>query len=473
MADTPLDPLADLVALADSPDLEARIVAHLSARLMAGEMYTSVGATLLTLNPFRALASNAPAAMAAFRRCGGVSMLLPPHLFKATAAAYEASARAPQAIVITGESGAGKTENARLITAFLASYSSAHANIVATRIQRANLLLEAFGNAATARNANSSRFAKHTSILLTPAGVVAGGVLATFLLDRSKVCARDDDAPYHVVKFLAAAPDDVRAPLRLPAAAAAAPGDAASFRGVLLCAKELGFADADVHALLAAVAAGRHLLNLEFDDEGGALRAVPGAALDALAAILGAPPDAVAASLTSRDLIVRGVAVSHHHSAQEACVARDSAAKALYSAAFDAAVALVNAAIAPAAGTVVSRVIHLIDVYGFEGDASAGNFSATQSTAQLVASARSPFGPWTRRGLVCAPTGAPPGWQQGWSARRCDSGRALVVGGRSVTVLWDADGSRYGRGAGLSVLLEGALAAHSADAQGELREPLG
>jgi hypothetical protein len=66
-------------------------------------------------------------------------------------------------------------------------------------------------------------------------------------------------------------------------------------------------------------------------------------------------------------------------------------------------------------------------------------------------------------GAMAQQPGAPAWW--------CADG--LVVGGRSVTVLWDADGSRYGRGAGLSVLLEGALAAHSADAQGELRVPLG
>ena len=65
-----------------------------------------------------------------------------------------------------------------------------------------------------------------------------------------------------------------------------------------------------------------------------------------------------------------------------------------------------------------------------------------------------------------APAGAPgaPAW---W----CADG--VVVGGRAVTVLWDADGSRYGRGAGLSVLLEGRLVAHSADAQGTLRVALG
>ena len=74
------------------------------------------------------------------------------------------------------------------------------------------------------------------------------------------------------------------------------------------------------------------------------------------------------------------------------------------------------------------------------------------------------------RALRVAPLQVPAG-QPGAPAWWCADG--LVVGGRRVTVLWDADGSRYGRGAGLSVLLEGALAAHSADAQGELSVPLG
>ena len=68
--------------------------------------------------------------------------------------------------------------------------------------------------------------------------------------------------------------------------------------------------------------------------------------------------------------------------------------------------------------------------YLFYTGVSAANYSATLSSAQLVASAPSPFGPWTRRGLVCEPRGAPPSWMQTWDARRCDSGRALVVQGR-------------------------------------------
>jgi len=58
------------------------------------------------------------------------------------------------------------------------------------------------------------------------------------------------------------------------------------------------------------------------------------------------------------------------------------------------------------------------------------NYTQFQATAQLLATSPSPDGPWTRRGLVCTPAGAPPLWQPQWNARRCDSGRALVVGGR-------------------------------------------
>jgi hypothetical protein len=66
----------------------------------------------------------------------------------------------------------------------------------------------------------------------------------------------------------------------------------------------------------------------------------------------------------------------------------------------------------------------------FYSGTSLHSYNATQSCAQLVASAPSPDGPWTRRGVVCAPDGAPPAWNQSWHARRCDSGRAMTVSGR-------------------------------------------
>jgi hypothetical protein len=68
--------------------------------------------------------------------------------------------------------------------------------------------------------------------------------------------------------------------------------------------------------------------------------------------------------------------------------------------------------------------------YLFYSGTSRASYNATQSCAQLVASAPSPDGPWTRRGVACAPDGAPPAWNQSWHARRCDSGRAMVVGAR-------------------------------------------
>jgi hypothetical protein len=67
--------------------------------------------------------------------------------------------------------------------------------------------------------------------------------------------------------------------------------------------------------------------------------------------------------------------------------------------------------------------------YLFYTGTSLANYTQTLTSAQLVASATAPGGPWTRHGLVCWPVGAPPSWNQSWNARRCDSGRALVVDG--------------------------------------------
>lgn len=61
---------------------------------------------------------------------------------------------------------------------------------------------------------------------------------------------------------------------------------------------------------------------------------------------------------------------------------------------------------------------------------TAANYSETRTSAQLVAEAASPEGPWTRRGVVARPLGSPPDWSSPWNARRLDSGRAMIVGGQ-------------------------------------------
>ena len=111
-----------------------------------------------------------------------------------------------QSILVSGESGAGKTETCKLIMnylAYLGGYTEMATNLgtrgVETKVLESNPLLEAFGNAKTSRNDNSSRFGKFTEIQFDSQWRIAGAAIRTYLLERSRVVSvNDPERNYHV-----------------------------------------------------------------------------------------------------------------------------------------------------------------------------------------------------------------------------------------------------------------------------------
>lgn len=116
----------------------------------------------------------------------------PPHIFAVADAAYQAllHQRQNQAIVISGESGAGKTESANLLLKQLVYLSKAPNRNLEERILQINPIMEAFGNATTGINANSSRFGKYLDLTMTKGGKVTGARIAVYLLEQSRVVAQ-------------------------------------------------------------------------------------------------------------------------------------------------------------------------------------------------------------------------------------------------------------------------------------------
>ena len=149
----------DLVALED-PNERAMLHA-LRERYERDVIFTSIGPVLVVVNPYRPVASCAAASLAQLARFEPEA--LPAHAFSIASAAYsglvDSVPGCPQSILVSGESGAGKTETTKLLVACLALVSSSSGAIVESALE-SGLLLEAFGNAKTVYNHNSSRFGK-------------------------------------------------------------------------------------------------------------------------------------------------------------------------------------------------------------------------------------------------------------------------------------------------------------------------
>ena len=169
---------------------ETTVLSNIERRYLENDIYTFTGSILLAVNPYERLPIYAEDYMPRFQ--GQPLSRNEPHVFASAEEAYQRirKDRRPQSIVVSGESGAGKTETNKYLMRYLAWRSRGGKGggaDLATAILQSNPILEAFGNAKTGRNNNSSRFGKFIRIYFDPKGGVGGAVMATYLLEKSRV----------------------------------------------------------------------------------------------------------------------------------------------------------------------------------------------------------------------------------------------------------------------------------------------
>uniref|UniRef100_A0A6I8R3M0 Myosin, heavy chain 8, skeletal muscle, perinatal n=1 Tax=Xenopus tropicalis TaxID=8364 RepID=A0A6I8R3M0_XENTR len=190
---------------------EASVLYNLKERYAAWMIYTYSGLFCATVNPYKWLPVYNPEVVAGYR--GKKRVEAPPHIFSLSDNAYQAmlTDRENQSVLITGESGAGKTVNTKRVIQYFATIaalgdpgkkkepSNSLKGTLEDQIIQANPLLEAFGNAKTVRNDNSSRFGKFIRIHFGTTGKLSSADIETYLLEKSRVTFQlSAERSYHI-----------------------------------------------------------------------------------------------------------------------------------------------------------------------------------------------------------------------------------------------------------------------------------
>eukprot|EP00041_Stephanoeca_diplocostata_P035801 m.1275779 g.1275779 ORF g.1275779 m.1275779 type:complete len:1469 (+) comp24762_c0_seq12:253-4659(+) len=312
--------VADLTLLDDmTPQL---ILHNLKKRFSDGNIYTNVGTILISINPYKRLPLYTDDVIKRYmRKTPGQE--LPPHVFNIAHDAYYGITgfQQLQSIVISGESGAGKTEATKQCLQYLAAIAGSETG-VENKILMANPILEAFGNAKTLRNDNSSRFGKYIEVYMNEKNKISGCQIKHYLLEKVRVSQpgqgeRNFHVFYQLCKAAEAATQQKLSLLRKPAgyhilsscSDVATINDTEDFKELTEAFIALKFSPEEVQGLYSVLGAILALGNLTFVEHKADQAAVAKDArkhLTTAADILQLDQFALAEALVSREIKVSG-----------------------------------------------------------------------------------------------------------------------------------------------------------------------
>ncbi|XP_037809437.1 unconventional myosin-XV [Lucilia sericata] len=360
---------------------EASLLWNLRLRYDKGLIYTFAGSILIAVNPYKMFPDSYGLEVAK-QYAGKPLGTMPPHLFAIGAAAH-AALPSPQVVVISGESGSGKTESTKLVMQYLAAVvpggGSASA-VITEQILEAAPLLEAFGNARTARNDNSSRFGKYLEVYFKN-GAIVGAKITQYLLEKSRIVTQaPGERNYHVFyEMLGGLSEAERTKYGLleadkyfylnQGATDCAPGrvDWDSLQSAM---QVLGVSEGEREGIIRVLASVLHLGNVYFHrrqlrhgQEG--VEVGSDAEIKWAAHLLHISAEGLHRALTSRITEARSERLHTPLSIDQALDSRDAFAKALYSGLFNWLVSRINS-IVQKGGTHDAHRISILDIFGFE-----------------------------------------------------------------------------------------------------------
>ncbi|XP_016845570.1 unconventional myosin-XV isoform X2 [Nasonia vitripennis] len=373
----------DMIQLSDLN--EASLLWNLKIRYDKELIYTYTGSILVAVNPYKMFDIYGLDQVKLYE--GRILGTLPPHLFAVGSSAYSQvsaanNASANQVVVISGESGSGKTESTKLVMQYLAAVNRAPSNLVTEQILEAAPLLESFGNAKTPRNDNSSRFGKYLEVFFRD-GVIVGGRVTQYLLEKSRIVTQaTDERNYHVFYELLAGLDQQlrdKYGLLTPdkyfylnqggSCDIDGKNDTQDFKALLSAMQVLGFTSEEQDTIFKILSSVLHLGNVYFHrkqmrhgQEG--VEVGSDAEIRWAAHLLQINSDGIIRALTTKTTEARNERVLTALNIDQALDARDAFAKALYSSLFSWLVARVNHIVYK--GTKQTAAISILDIFGFE-----------------------------------------------------------------------------------------------------------
>lgn len=356
---------------------------NLKKRFEGAEIYTYIGHVLVSVNPFRDLGIYTDHVLDSYK--GKNRLEMPPHVFAiAEASYYNMKAYSEnQCVIISGESGAGKTEAAKRIMQYIANVSggqSSDIQKVKDMVLATNPLLESFGNAKTLRNNNSSRFGKYLQIHFNPQGEPIGADITNYLLEKTRVVGQiTNERNFHIFyqftkgatqqhreTFGVQKPETYVYTSRSKCLEVDGIDDLAEFQDTLNAMKVIGLSQAEQDNIFRMLSAILWTGNLAFrEDDDGYAAVSDQSVVEFLAYLLEVDPRSLIKAITIRILTPRnGEVIESPANIAQATATRDALAKAIYNNLFDWIVERVNQSLKARVPT--SNSIGILDIYGFE-----------------------------------------------------------------------------------------------------------
>jgi len=347
-------------------------------------IYTYIGNVAVSVNPYKTLDIYNEETIEKYR--GRNFYELPPHIFAVSNIAYQSMKEhsKDQCILITGESGSGKTEASKLVMKYVAKVSSSVNKVedIKQQLLQSNPVLEAFGNAKTNRNDNSSRFGKYMDIEFDFKGDPLGGVISNYLLEKSRVVRQSSgERNFHIFYQLLAGADsqlleklnlNIEDKFKYLNTEDSLKEDKIKYDETMKAFEVIGFTEEEKINTFKLVASVLLLGNLEFSSTNNmnnveCCHITNLKEASKLCDLLGVKEKVLLKALTERKVKAHNETVTCSLSSTEASYSREALCKEIYSRLFTWLVRRINKSIqVPASTKYKKKVMGVLDIYGFE-----------------------------------------------------------------------------------------------------------